>query len=308
MIDCCTREIPGWNLELRCRDDEPSTPSNMPSRPPNVRPAGPLNGVRSDGTDTSSSETLMACPFCDHRLSRQPPSGHATYTKERIPPVAPHLRSSPYPRGAQRRIRPAREQEADPSDHPRARDRWSAGTSACEAEPGSPRNDGRSGEPRLPPRRPEPTVDDRHHRTSHAHEGKVYCCVVLDAWSRKIVGWSIDRRPTAATVNAALGMAIEQRTPPQGALVHSDHGSQYTSWTFSQRVRSSGLAHSLGMVGDAFDNAMVESFWGRMQTELLNTRKWKTRVELSTAIFDWIGVLQPRPSTQRPRDDLPDRV
>ncbi len=69
---------------------------------------------------------------------------------------------------------------------------------------------------------------------------------------------------------------------------------QYTSWTFSQRVRDARLAHSLGTVGDAFDNAMVESFWARMQTELLNTRKWKTRVELSSEIFDWIEVFYNR--------------
>jgi transposase InsO family protein len=72
--------------------------------------------------------------------------------------------------------------------------------------------------------------------TEHpTREEKLYCCAVLDAWSRKIVGRSIDRRPTAAMVNAALGMAIEQRRPRKGTLVHSDHGSQYT-WTFSQRV------------------------------------------------------------------------
>jgi putative transposase len=131
--------------------------------------------------------------------------------------------------------------------------------------------------------------------TEHpTREGKLYCCAVLDAWSRKIVGWSIDRRPTAAMVNAALGMAIEQRQPRKGTLVHSDHGSQYTSWTFSQRVRGAGLAHSLGTVGDAYDNAMVESFWGRMQTELLNAQKWKTRVELSSEIFDWIEVFYNR--------------
>jgi transposase InsO family protein len=131
--------------------------------------------------------------------------------------------------------------------------------------------------------------------TEHpTREGKLYCCVVLDAWSRKVVGWSIDRRPTAAMVNAALGMAIEQRQPRSGALIHSDHGSQFTSWTFSQRVRAGGLAHSLGTVGDTFDNAMVESFWGRMQTELLNTRKWRTRVELSSAIFDWIEAFYNR--------------
>ncbi len=131
--------------------------------------------------------------------------------------------------------------------------------------------------------------------TEHpTREGKLYCCVVLDAWSRRVVGWSLDRRPTAAMVNAALGMAIDARRPPAGALVHSDHGSQYTSWTFSQRVRSAGLAHSLGTVGDAFDNAAVESFWARMQTELLDSQKWRTRVELSAAIFDWVEAFYNR--------------
>jgi putative transposase len=69
---------------------------------------------------------------------------------------------------------------------------------------------------------------------------------------------------------------------------------QYTSWTFSQRIRSAGMAHSLGSVGDAFDNAVVESFWARMQTELLDTRTWRTRTELSTEIFDWIEVFYNR--------------
>jgi putative transposase len=131
--------------------------------------------------------------------------------------------------------------------------------------------------------------------TEHpTREGKLYCCVVLDARSRRVVGWSLDRRPTAAMVNSALGMALDGRRPRPGTLVHSDHGSQYTSWTFSQRVRSAELAHSLGTVGDAFDNAAVESFWGRMQTELLDTKKWNTRVELSAAIFDWIEVFYNR--------------
>jgi transposase InsO family protein len=103
--------------------------------------------------------------------------------------------------------------------------------------------------------------------TEHpTREGKLYCCVFLDAWSRRVVGWSLDRRPTAAMVNSALGMAIEARRPKAGTLVHSDHGSQYTSWTFSQRVRSARLAQSLGNIGDAFDNAVVESFWAREGT------------------------------------------
>jgi putative transposase len=99
--------------------------------------------------------------------------------------------------------------------------------------------------------------------TEHpTREGKLCCCVVLDAWSRRVVGWSLDRRATAAMVNAALGMAIDARKPSRGALVHSDHGSQYTSWTFSQRVRAAGLAHSLGTIGDAFDNAAVRVVLG----------------------------------------------
>ena len=131
--------------------------------------------------------------------------------------------------------------------------------------------------------------------TEHpTREGKLYCCAVLDAWSRKIVGWSLDRRPTAAMVNSALAMAVTSRKPPPGAVIHSDHGPQYTSWAFSHKVRAEGLLQSFGRVGDAYDNAVVEAFWARMQTELLNTKRWKTRVELSTAIFDWIEAFYNR--------------
>ncbi len=70
--------------------------------------------------------------------------------------------------------------------------------------------------------------------------------------------------------------------------------AQYTSWTFGQRVRAAGVAHSLGSVGDAFDNTVVESFWARMQTELLDSRKWGPRTDLSTEIFDWIEVFYNR--------------
>ena len=139
-----------------------------------------------------------------------------------------------------------------------------------------------------------PSSSSTGYGTTSTREGKLYCCVVLDAWSRRVVGWSIDRRATAAMVNSALGMAIDARRPPEGATVHSDHGSQFTSWTFSQRIREAGLAQSLGTIGDAFDNAVVESFWARMQTELLNRRKWRTRVELSTEIFDWTLVFYNR--------------
>jgi putative transposase len=86
-----------------------------------------------------------------------------------------------------------------------------------------------------------------------------------------------------------------RRTEPGAPSAHPQRPRlQFTSWTFSQRVRTAKLAHSLGSIGDAFDNAVVESFWARMQTELLDTRRWRTGTELSTEIFDWIEVFYNR--------------
>ena len=120
--------------------------------------------------------------------------------------------------------------------------------------------------------------------TEHpTREGKVFCCAVLDAFSRKIVGWSIDSTQTAALVTNALGMAIAGRDPDR-TVIHSDRGTQFTSWVFTQRVKEAKLMPSVGRTGTALDNAMMESFWGRMQVELLNRRGWKTRVELANAI------------------------
>ena len=131
--------------------------------------------------------------------------------------------------------------------------------------------------------------------TEHpTREGKVYCCVVLDAHSRRVVGWSIDNHQASSLVTNALAMAISNRTPSAGTVIHSDHGSQFTSWAFSERVRQAGLVPSMGTVGDAFDNAVVESFWARLQTELLNRKKWKTRVELSTALFEYLEIFHNR--------------
>jgi putative transposase len=131
--------------------------------------------------------------------------------------------------------------------------------------------------------------------TEHpTREGKVYCCVVLDAHSRRVVGWSIDSHQASSLVTNALQMAISNRTPRPGTVIHSDHGSQFTSWAFSERVREAGLVPSMGTVGDAFDNAVIESFWARLQTELLNRTKWKTRVELSTALFEYLEIFHNR--------------
>jgi transposase InsO family protein len=131
--------------------------------------------------------------------------------------------------------------------------------------------------------------------TEHpTREGKVYCCVVLDAHSRRVVGWSIDSHQATSLVTNALAMAINNRTPPGGTVVHTDHGSQFTSWAFSERARQAGLVPSMGTVGDAYDNALIEAFWARLQTELLDRKKWKTRIELSTALFDYLEIFHNR--------------
>ena len=130
--------------------------------------------------------------------------------------------------------------------------------------------------------------------TEHpTREGKVYCAVVLDVFSRRVVGWSIDATPTAALVTNALGMAIEQRGP-DGTVIHSDQGTQFTSWAFTRRALDSGLMPSMGSVGDCYDNAVIESFWSRMQVELLDRRHWRTRVELANAIFEYLEIFHNR--------------
>jgi len=134
-------------------------------------------------------------------------------------------------------------------------------------------------------------TDITEHRT---REGKVYCAVVLDAFSRRVVGWSIDSSPTAALATNALSMAIENRQPVVNTLVHSDHGTQFTSWVFTQRAQQSGLLPSMGSIGSCYDNAMIEAFWGRMQVELLNRKKWRTRVELANAIFEYLEIFHNR--------------
>lgn len=140
--------------------------------------------------------------------------------------------------------------------------------------------------------------------TEHpTREGKIYCCVVLDTWSRRVVGWSIDTRQRADLATAALGMAIASRSQNgtlPGTVIHGDHGTQFTSWAFTERARAAGLLPSLGTVGDPYDNAVVESFWGRMQTELLNRQRWNTRVELAN-----VSSSTSRASTTEPEDTPP---
>ena len=120
-------------------------------------------------------------------------------------------------------------------------------------------------------------------------EGKVYLATVIDAFSRRVVGWSIADHLRAEIVVDALQMAIWRRNGREaGTVMHTDHGSQYTSWAFGRRLRAAGILGSMGSIGDALDNAMAESFFGTLQLELLDRRHWETRAELASAIFEYI--------------------
>lgn len=127
--------------------------------------------------------------------------------------------------------------------------------------------------------------------TQHATlEGWLYLAVVIDVFSRKVVGWAMGARLYAELVVSALDMALKNRRPGKGLIHHSDHGSQYTSFAFGERLEQAGLLGSMGTVGDALDNAVAESFFSTLQAELLDQRKWATRAQLRLAIFDYIEV------------------
>jgi putative transposase len=117
--------------------------------------------------------------------------------------------------------------------------------------------------------------------------GFLFLAIVLDAFSRKIVGWAMATHLKTELVLDALEMALSQRRP-DGVVFHSDHGSQYTSVAFGKRCLEMGVRPSMGSVGDAYDNAMAESFFATLECELLNRRRFKTQVEARHAIFRFI--------------------
>jgi putative transposase len=117
--------------------------------------------------------------------------------------------------------------------------------------------------------------------------GWLYLAVVVDAWSRKVVGWAMATHLQTALVMDALHMAIQQRHP-EDVIHHSDQGSQYTSLAFGQRCRDAGVRPSMGSVGDCFDNALCESFFATLECELLDRNTFHNQPEARQAVFQFI--------------------
>jgi putative transposase len=118
-------------------------------------------------------------------------------------------------------------------------------------------------------------------------EGFLYLAVVTDVFSRKVVGWAFGVQMTSDLVISALNMALLARKPTS-VIHHSDQGSQYTSMAFGKRCKAMNVRPSMGTVGDAYDNAMAESFFATLECELIDRRVWKTKTQARLAIFTWI--------------------
>ncbi len=119
-------------------------------------------------------------------------------------------------------------------------------------------------------------------------QGFLYVAVVLDVFSRRVVGWSMAGHLRTELILDALEMAIAKRRPDEGLIHHSDRGTQYTSIAFGRRCHEAGIALSMGSKGDCFDNAMAESFFASLETELIDRTSWRTRAEARLAVFDYI--------------------
>ena len=122
----------------------------------------------------------------------------------------------------------------------------------------------------------------------------LYLAIVLDAFSRRVVGWAMATHLRAELVLQALNMALAQRRP-EGVIHHSDQGSQYTSIAFGQRCKAMGVRPSMGSVGDAYDNAMAESFFATLECELIDRRRFRDPAEAQRQVFHFIeGWYNPR--------------
>jgi putative transposase len=160
---------------------------------------------------------------------------------------------------------------------------------------------------RDPQARPAPDLVDRNFAASGPDQlwvadityiptsaGFLFLAVVLDAWSRRVVGWAMASHLKSSLVLQALEMALGQRRP-SNVIHHSDQGTQYTSIAFGLRCKQAGVRPSMGSVGDAYDNAMCESFFATLECELLERERFQNQAEARMKVFDFIeGWYNPR--------------
>jgi putative transposase len=125
-------------------------------------------------------------------------------------------------------------------------------------------------------------------------EGWLYLAAVQDTYSRQIVGWSMATHMCASLVVDALKMALHRRRPEPGLIHHSDHGGQYVSLAFGRAASQAGIAVSMGSRGDAYDNAVAETFFATLKKELVNRRAWPSQLELRSAAFEYIEAFYNR--------------
>jgi putative transposase len=121
-------------------------------------------------------------------------------------------------------------------------------------------------------------------------EGWLYLAVVLDLFARRVVGWAVAERLQTELALAALRMALGRRAAPTALLHHSDRGTQYTSATYQQLLRTHGIECSMSRRGNCWDNAVVESFFATLKIELIHRREWPTRAEVRAAITEYIEL------------------
>ena len=129
-------------------------------------------------------------------------------------------------------------------------------------------------------------------------EGWLYLAGVIDAYSRKIVGWAMGQNHDAELVKRALQMALLQRQPGAGLVHHSDRGSEYASKSYQKMLQDHGIQVSMSKKGDCYDNAVIESFWGTLKEECLGRNTYYTRKEAKAAVFDCIEIYYNRKRKQ----------
>ena len=125
-------------------------------------------------------------------------------------------------------------------------------------------------------------------------EGWLYLAAILDAWSRRVVGWALADHLRTDLPLAALTMALARRGPAPGLVHHSDRGSQYLAAAYADRLAASHLRQSVGRPGTCWDNAVAESFFATLKTELLHRHPWPTRQQAGTAIFEYVEAFYNR--------------